>query len=853
MANITTRLAKGSILTSNEIDSNFSSLNTELQTKLTTDSNISVKHIAITGNIVPTANSQFSLGSADNQWKEIFVSSNTIYLGGVPIGVNETQQLTANGVPVGLVQSVNGQIGNVELTTDSLGEGALYFTDERAVAAITGNTAWKATDWDTAFSWGDHTEAGYALATDVASDISTATANAANWDTAFSWGNHANAGYALDSSLSTVAKTGSYTDLINLPTLGTAASKDVAVSGDALSTQVVLGSDSRLTDARTPLAHTHAISDVTGLQDALDGKQASLGFTPENVANKNVANGYVGLDETGKVAAEHLPSYVDDVLEFADFESLPETGSTGIIYVTLDTNKIYRWSGTAYVEISPTAGTADAATKLATARTISLTGDATGSVLFDGTTDAEITVTVADDSHDHSISTVTGLQDALDAKVDVVAGKQLSTEDYTTDEKQKLANVAENATANLGTVTSVGVEVPTGFAVTGSPVTESGDIAIAFAEGYALPTTAKQADWDAAFGWGDHSLVGYALASNVATDISTAVSDATANAANWDAAYSWGNHANVGYALAADVTVITGNVANWDAAYSWGDHSLAGYAIATTVATDISTAVSNATANVANWDAAYSWGDHALAGYAIDSTLAAVAKSGSYNDLLNLPDLSVLAEIKQFADLAAFPVTGEDNKVYIANDTGYMYRWNGTSYTQLTDQTAIWGQISGNIADQADVATAISTAISTKQDTLVSGDNIKTVNGQTVLGSGNLGFNVVNVVETQNVTSGATSITLANVVLAGTRPLIFVDTYAGSYYINDYTVTSNTSISFGSAITDSGKITVVESQMAYLDAETVSAFNAHEMQSDPHPQYAKSDTLYDAQLLYWQG
>src|ERR1035437_687181 len=34
-------------------------------------------------------------------------------------------------------------------------------------------------------------------------------------------------------------------------------------------------SDSRLTDARTPLAHVHLIADITGLQTALDGKSAT--------------------------------------------------------------------------------------------------------------------------------------------------------------------------------------------------------------------------------------------------------------------------------------------------------------------------------------------------------------------------------------------------------------------------------------------------------------------------------------------------------------------------------------------------------------------------------------------------
>lgn len=72
------------------------------------------------------------------------------------------------------------------------------------------------------------------------------------------------------------------------------------------------------------------------------------------IANRNAANGYAGLDATGKVAAAQLPSYVDDVLEADNLEAFPATGETGKIYVALDTNKTYRWSGSTYVVISDT-------------------------------------------------------------------------------------------------------------------------------------------------------------------------------------------------------------------------------------------------------------------------------------------------------------------------------------------------------------------------------------------------------------------------------------------------------------------------------------------------------------------
>lgn len=67
---------------------------------------------------------------------------------------------------------------------------------------------------------------------------------------------------------------------------------------------------------------------------------------------KGAVNGVAELDESGKVPSSQLPSYVDDVLEFDSQSAFPGTGESGKIYVAKDTNKTYRWSGSAYVEIS---------------------------------------------------------------------------------------------------------------------------------------------------------------------------------------------------------------------------------------------------------------------------------------------------------------------------------------------------------------------------------------------------------------------------------------------------------------------------------------------------------------------
>ena len=184
-----------------------------------------------------------------------------------------------------------------------------------------------------------------------------------------------------------------------------------------------------------------------------------------------VANGVATLGGDGKVPAAQLPSYVDDVLEYENKAAFPATGETGKIYVAKDTNLTYRWGGSAYVEISvslalgETSSTAYAgdkgkalatrlttaeanitsndgditalqtratnlengttaagkATKLATARKISLTGDATGNTTFDGSADKSISVTLANSG----VTAGTYSAVAVDAKGRVTAGSQI--------------------------------------------------------------------------------------------------------------------------------------------------------------------------------------------------------------------------------------------------------------------------------------------------------------------------------------------------------------------------------------------------------------------------------------------
>lgn len=99
---------------------------------------------------------------------------------------------------------------------------------------------------------------------------------------------------------------------------------------------------SHLTKALSPYSTTSQMN--TAISEAVKD------YIP--LSQKGRAGGVVPLDNDGLISSMYLPSYVDDVLEYSTFSALPATGESGKIYVTLDTNLTYRWSGTSYVEIS---------------------------------------------------------------------------------------------------------------------------------------------------------------------------------------------------------------------------------------------------------------------------------------------------------------------------------------------------------------------------------------------------------------------------------------------------------------------------------------------------------------------
>ena len=59
--------------------------------------------------------------------------------------------------------------------------------------------------------------------------------------------------------------------------------------------------------------------------------------------------------------------------------------------------------------------------------------------------------------------------------------------------------ISLGGSVSVGTVTSVGMTVPTGLSISGTPITATGTLALSYAAGYSIPTTASQSNWDTAY------------------------------------------------------------------------------------------------------------------------------------------------------------------------------------------------------------------------------------------------------------------------------------------------------------------------------------------------------------------
>ena len=103
------------------------------------------------------------------------------------------------------------------------------------------------------------------------------------------------------------------------------------------------------------------VQSVNGSTGAVNITLTGLGGIASNLIG--VASGICPLDSSSHIAAAYLPSYVAEIITAANLAAFPASGNAAYIYVANDTEKTYRWSGSAYIEISPSPGSTDSVTE----------------------------------------------------------------------------------------------------------------------------------------------------------------------------------------------------------------------------------------------------------------------------------------------------------------------------------------------------------------------------------------------------------------------------------------------------------------------------------------------------------
>jgi len=221
------------------------------------------------------------------------------------------------------------------------------------------------------------------------------------------------------------------------------------------------------------------------------------------VSEKGAANGIATLDGTGKIPTSQIPTTSDEVQEFANVAAFPVTGVVSIIYVALDTSKIYRWGGTVYTEVSPSAVT----TVNSQSGTVILTKSDIGLANVDNTSDAN-----------KPISTAT--QTALNAKEATVTAT--TTADYYRGDKTfQPLNKAAVGLSNVDNTSDVN-----------KPISTATQTALDAKEGtITAGTTSQYYRGDKSFQTLDKTAVGLANVDNT-SDANKPISTATQTALN---------------------------------------------------------------------------------------------------------------------------------------------------------------------------------------------------------------------------------------------------------------------------------------------------------------------------------
>ena len=373
----------------------------------------------------------------------------------------------------------------------------------------------------------------------------------------------------------------------------------------------------------------------------------------QNTSEKGQVNGYASLDGTGKVPASQLPSFVDDVLEYADVASFPATGVTGTIYVALDTNLTYRWSGSVYVKLNDVDLT----------NYFNKTSETTDNI----TEGTKKFTTQAD------IDKLAGIEagataNQTDAEIKTAYENNANTNAFTDAEQTKLAGIEANATADQ-TAAEIKTAYETNLDTNAFTDSEKAKLA-GIATGAEVNVQANLSQTD---NLQDDYVIGKSTANIADSTDKRYITDAQQTVLVNTSGINTGDETTLSIQTKRPLKTIknqslegSGNIDVTKSDLGLGDvdnTSDADKPISTAQQTAL-----NAKEDVANKGVAN--------GYASLDGAAKVPAS-------QLP--SYVDDVVEYANFSSFPATGETGKVYVALDTNLTYRWSGSAYVKLND------------------------------------------------------------------------------------------------------------------------------------------------------------------------
>lgn len=363
-------------------------------------------------------------------------------------------------------------------------------------------------------------------------------------------------------------------------------------------------------------------------------------------------------------------------------------------------------------------------------------------------------------------------------------------------------------TTNKGTVTSVAMSVPTGLSISGSPITTSGTLALSYTSGYSIPTTAKQTNWDTAYGWGNHASAGYAKTTQLANYLplsggtltgNLTLPSLTLNGTELSNALVLDKAGTLNYetqSSAAKQLITTAALAFWTGRYGGTGSNLV-YCLDGEIASKTWVQGRGYLTSVP----AQTW-----ASITGKPTFAAVATSGSYNDLTNKPSLSGYATqswVTGQGYLTSIPAASTtvvggikldgDNTKYLAG--------NGTFYT------IAYSEISGT-PDLSSYLTSIPVASTTSYGGIMTGYSTNGKNYAVQLSNGKAYVNVP-----WTTYSAGTNISISGTTINCTYTL----PTASSSVLGGVKIGSNITVSSGTISLTSANVT---SALGFTPAKT---------------------------------